>query len=151
MLGAWNYFEKAETQEKLKRLPQEHFGRLGIGVSAHVHDGLSASANADVFKGEAMRNFGKVLGLAVLVAVVAGRGTAQEAAASLRGTVADGGGGIVAGADVAATQKETGLQRLAKSDTQGAYVLVALPVGHYRLEVRLRDSRPTCRTEFPWT
>lgn len=83
-----------------------------------------------------MKNFGKFVGLVVLVAMAAGSGTAQEASASLRGMVADGSGGIVAGADVAATQKETGLQRLAKSDAQGGYVLPALPVGHYRLEVR---------------
>ena len=83
-----------------------------------------------------MKNFAKVIGLVMLAAMGAGRGTAQEASASLRGTVADGSGGIVVGADIAATQEETGLQRLAKSDAQGTYVLVALPVGHYRLEVR---------------
>lgn len=61
---------------------------------------------------------------------------AQDASASLRGTVTDGSGAAVSNAQVVAIQDETGLQRTGVSDAQGAYVLVALPVGHYRLEAQ---------------
>jgi hypothetical protein len=65
----------------------------------------------------------------------AGRIAAQGTSATLRGTVTDASGGTVSGAQVTAVQTETGFQRAVASDAQGAYVLVALPVGHYRLEV----------------
>ena len=61
---------------------------------------------------------------------------AQETTASLRGTVTDGSGAAVSNVQITAIQAETGLRRGTASDAQGAYVLVALPVGHYRLEAQ---------------
>ena len=81
-----------------------------------------------------MRNFWK---LVVLVAMGAGLlwpTQAQEVAGSIRGTINDASGAIVANAKVTAIQKETGLQRSTQSNAQGVYLLVELPVGHYRLE-----------------
>ena len=73
--------------------------------------------------------------LLVMMMMVAGSGAAaQEISASLRGVVLDASGGVVGKATVTATQEETGLKRSTVSDAQGAYVLVELPVGHYRLE-----------------
>jgi hypothetical protein len=73
----------------------------------------------------------------LMLAIFYGGGAyAQEASASLRGTVTDGTGAVVSGARVTALKTETGLQRTAVSDAQGAYVLLALPVGHYHLEVQ---------------
>jgi len=43
-------------------------------------------------------------------------------------------GATISGASVTATQIETGLQRKATSDSDGTYVILALPVGHYRVE-----------------
>ncbi|MGB7848430.1 MAG: TonB-dependent receptor [Candidatus Acidiferrum sp.] len=81
-----------------------------------------------------MRKVGKLFGL-IALGIIAGRGArAQEIAGSIRGTVMDGSGGVVPGVKLTATQAETGLKRSSQSDTQGAYVLVELPVGHYRLE-----------------
>ena len=74
--------------------------------------------------------------LLFLSAACAGRLAGQEVSASLRGTITDPSGGVVSGARVTATQTETGLQRMAVSDAQGSYLLLALPVGHYRLEVQ---------------
>ncbi len=76
-----------------------------------------------------------------LVAVCAGRVLAQGTSASLRGTVTDASGARVFGAQVMATHTETGLQRVAVSDAQGLYVLVALPVGHYRLEAQAQGFK----------
>ena len=72
--------------------------------------------------------------LIVMFVVCATGSAAQEITASLRGVVLDGSGGVVAKATVTAMQEETGLKRHAVTDGQGTFVLVELPVGHYRLE-----------------
>ena len=59
--------------------------------------------------------------------------TAQEVTASIRGVVLDPSGAVVPSAEVTATQTDTGLMRTAVSDARGTYVLVLLPIGHYRL------------------
>ena len=80
----------------------------------------------------------------VLVAAVAGFNlaslnlTAQQITGSIRGTVQDPTGAIVQGATVTAKQTETGLTRAVVTDRQGAYVLVELPIGHYKLEVQAK-------------
>jgi hypothetical protein len=69
------------------------------------------------------------------------RVSGQEVSATLRGTVTDPSGAGVSGAQVTAIQVETGLQRVTMSDGQGSYVLVALPVGHYRLETQAKGFK----------
>jgi len=59
---------------------------------------------------------------------------AQQITGSIRGTVIDPAGATVAGASVTAIQIETGLTRTAATDRAGEYILLELPVGHYRLE-----------------
>ncbi len=59
---------------------------------------------------------------------------AQQISGSIRGTVADPTGAAVPGASVSAMQTETGLTRTAKTDRSGQYVILELPVGHYRLQ-----------------
>jgi hypothetical protein len=59
---------------------------------------------------------------------------AQQDTGSIRGTVLDPSGAAVANATVAATQTETGFTREARSDSQGNYLLVLLPIGHYHVE-----------------
>src|ERR1700733_7871432 len=61
--------------------------------------------------------------------------TAQQITGSIRGSVVDPSGAAVQIASVSATQTETGLTRTAQTDHSGAYVLMELPVGHYRLQV----------------
>jgi hypothetical protein len=60
---------------------------------------------------------------------------AQQITASIHGTILDPSGAVVEAARVTAQQIETGLTRSAVTDRSGNYVLVELPVGHYRLEV----------------
>jgi outer membrane receptor protein involved in Fe transport len=60
---------------------------------------------------------------------------AQEITGNIHGTVADPSGAVLEGAAVTAKQVETGLTRSAVTDRMGAYLLVELPVGHYKLEV----------------
>jgi hypothetical protein len=59
---------------------------------------------------------------------------AQEVTGSIRGTVVDPSGGRVAHAQISVVHLETGLARTVESDSEGNYLLVLLPVGHYRLE-----------------
>jgi outer membrane receptor protein involved in Fe transport len=60
---------------------------------------------------------------------------AQQITGNIRGTIVDPSGAVVEAATVTARQLETGLMRTTVTDRSGNYVLVELPVGHYRLEV----------------
>ena len=88
-----------------------------------------------------MKNWKKFVCLLVLAMVAGSFAAAQEVSASLRGTVLDASGGVVAKAMVTATQSQTGLKRSALTDAQGAFVIVELPVGHYRLEAEKQGFR----------
>ena len=66
---------------------------------------------------------------------------AQETTASLRGTVIDPSGARVPHAQVTATQAETGFSRKSVSDSDGNYLIVLLPIGHYRLDVAAKGFR----------
>ncbi|MBS1854618.1 MAG: TonB-dependent receptor [Acidobacteria bacterium] len=76
--------------------------------------------------------------LLLSAAFFGGRCFAQTVAiAQISGFVRDPSGGAVAGAQVRATQTATQLVRQTVTDPNGAYVLPALPVGPYSLEVRV--------------
>jgi hypothetical protein len=64
-----------------------------------------------------------------------------QATAQISGTVRDQTGAVLPGAEVAATQTETGIARNTISNETGSYVLPNLPVGPYRLEVSLPGFR----------
>src|SRR6266700_5757888 len=61
--------------------------------------------------------------------------SAQQITGNIRGTVSDPSGAVVQNAMVNVRQIETGLVRTATTDRGGSYLLLELPVGHYRLEV----------------
>src|SRR5437867_274153 len=65
----------------------------------------------------------------------------QGATAQISGTVKDQSGAVLPGAEIRATQTETGAGRMALSDETGSYVLPNLPVGPYKLEVSLPGFR----------
>jgi Carboxypeptidase regulatory-like domain/TonB dependent receptor len=60
---------------------------------------------------------------------------AQQITGNIHGIISDPSGAIVQSAAITATQVETGLTRTVLSDRDGSYLLVELPVGHYRLQV----------------
>jgi len=64
--------------------------------------------------------------------------TAQQITGNIHGTIFDPSGAVVQAAAISARQIETGLTRTAVTDRGGNYLLVELPVGHYRLEVIAR-------------
>jgi hypothetical protein len=61
--------------------------------------------------------------------------SAQQITGNIRGIISDPSGAVVQNANVTAQQVETGLTRTATTDRAGNYLLLELPVGHYRLEV----------------
>lgn len=63
---------------------------------------------------------------------------AQQITGSIRGTVLDPSGAVVQAAFVTAEQIETSLTRRVATDRQGAYVLVELPIGHYRIRAEAK-------------
>jgi len=80
----------------------------------------------------------KAVLLAACLVFAAKNAPAQEITASISGSVLDASGGFVSAATVTATQMETGLARTILSDSQGSYLLVELPVGHYRLQAEAK-------------
>jgi hypothetical protein len=87
--------------------------------------------------------FGGVL-LVLLTATV---GWAQAGAtAQISGTVKDSSGGVLPGADVTATQTETGFKRSVVTDLDGAFAFPSIPTGPYRLEVMLQGFRSYVQT-----
>src|SRR5439155_1191611 len=75
----------------------------------------------------------------VIVTCVTAAG--QGATAQISGTVKDQSGAVLPGAEITATQTETGTVRMTLSDETGSYVLPNLPVGPYKLEVSLAGFR----------
>lgn len=73
-----------------------------------------------------------VLCLHVLACV----GLFAQATSQIAGTVRDASGLGVPGAEVTATQTDTGITRTATSSADGTYVLPSLPVGPYRIDVK---------------
>jgi hypothetical protein len=61
--------------------------------------------------------------------------SAQQITGNIRGTVTDPTGAVIQSSAVTARQMETGLSRSTTTDRNGNYVLLELPVGHYRLQV----------------
>jgi Carboxypeptidase regulatory-like domain len=81
--------------------------------------------------------FGRTL--LILLALTSISVSAQEITGSIRGTVTDPTGAIVQGSTVTARQTETGLTHSTTTDRGGSFVLLQLPVGHYRLEVTAKN------------
>ncbi|PYQ09412.1 MAG: hypothetical protein DMF83_03500 [Acidobacteria bacterium] len=82
------------------------------------------------------------LHLAALVLLGATALEAQLTTGSILGTVTDPGGGVVAGATVTATQRDTGFSRAGKTDAAGAYSFPNMPLGRYDVKVE-RDGFKT--------
>ena len=67
---------------------------------------------------------------------------AQLSTAQFSGTVTDQHGGLVQGANVTATQIDTGYTRNDRTDANGSYLLSNLPPGPYRLQISLQGFKP---------
>jgi hypothetical protein len=79
-----------------------------------------------------MKNVWNLLAFVVFVSLSL---PAQQITGNIRGTVIDPSGAVIRGAAVTAREIETGVSRSTATDRTGSYVLLELPVGHYRLQV----------------
>ena len=89
-----------------------------------------------------MTKVGKLLVVVMLASAFA---FSQQITGNIRGNISDPTGAIVQNATVTATQTETGLSRTAASDNAGNFVILELPVGHYRIEVSAKGFRQYLR------
>ncbi len=76
---------------------------------------------------------------------LAGFGLAQSATTSLRGTISDAKGAVVAGATVTLDNKNTGFNRSVKTDDQGIYQFLELPPATYGMTVTSEGFATTKR------
>ena len=83
---------------------------------------------------------------ALLILVLVPAGAFAQATAQINGIVADSSGGVLPGVTVVAIQTETGFRREAVTNEAGAYALLNLPVGPYRLEATLAGFRTYAQT-----
>ena len=86
---------------------------------------------------------GKYSVLFLVLSLSCTKAFAQSAAVSqISGVVVDASGSAVPGAQITATQTDTGATRNVRSGADGSYLLPSLPIGPYRLEVK-RDGFTT--------
>src|SRR2546429_5591838 len=71
--------------------------------------------------------------LLLFLTLFAGVLGAQESTGSITGRIFDGTGSAISGAEVTATQAETGVARKAKSGSDGSYTFPNFSIGHYQL------------------
>jgi len=86
------------------------------------------------------------IGLAAFMATCPMLLAQTSATAQISGTVSDPTGAVLPGAEITATQTDTGVMRTAVSNETGAYVLPNLSVGPYRLEASLPGFRSFVQT-----
>ena len=72
----------------------------------------------------------------VFLCIALGSGLFAQSVSQISGTVKDGTGAAIPGAEVTVTQTDTGVTRTAQTDASGVYSLPSLPLGPYRMEVK---------------
>src|SRR5713101_3471526 len=87
------------------------------------------------------KRYGKrVLVVITLALVWSMPSLAQVLKGSISGSLTDPQGAVVTGAEVKATQVETGAAYITQSDNSGLFRLNLLPTGHYKLEISKQGS-----------
>ncbi len=103
-----------------------------------VHCGITLFVALNLF-GEAENYMNMVRNVLAFVALSCLSLSAQQITGNIRGTVTDPSGAVIRGAVITALQAETGLSRKTTTDRNGNFVLLELPIGHYRLKVAAKS------------
>src|ERR1051325_1402576 len=69
-----------------------------------------------------------------------------QATGQISGAVQDSSGAVLPGAEITATQTDTGVSRMTVTNETGRYILPNLPVGPYKLEAALPGFRTFSQT-----
>src|SRR6188508_3256198 len=85
---------------------------------------------------------------AFLALVVAVPTYAQKITGTIRGSVTDPTGAIIAGAKVTVKNEDTGLTRSGTTTSAGIYAFAELPVGSYRIEVEHPGFKSEVRSKI---
>ena len=93
-----------------------------------------------------MRRISFCLVLAVSISIAVSNNAWSQATAQISGAVKDQSGAVLPGAEVTATQTETGISRNTVTNETGSYVLTNLAIGPYRLEASLPGFRTYAQT-----
>jgi len=110
-----------------------------------VPSGASIHEEADM----QVRHWGQVA-LAGLILLIAGSPAfAQVGQAEIRGTVIDESGGALPGVTITATHIDTGTARTTVTSTTGVFLMPALPVGRYRLQLELTGFSSIVQESLP--
>ena len=88
----------------------------------------------------------RILTIVALVCLLSGGVVFGQATAQISGVVKDQTGAVLPGAEVTATQTDTGIARMTITNETGSYVLPSLALGPYRLEVALPGFRTFVQT-----
>ncbi len=83
----------------------------------------------------------RFLFLCVLVLLAAAATLNADVTGSIQGYVRDSSGAVISGARVTVTEVATNLNRGTTTDTQGAYMFLALPPGHYKINATVTGFR----------
>ena len=83
----------------------------------------------------------RVLFLTMAITLIVATSHAQMTTGSLLGFVTDSSGAALVGAKVTAINEETGLKRIATTNSSGEYVIALLPVGRYTLQFEAPNFR----------
>ena len=85
-----------------------------------------------------LKKFARIGGLAALVGCLAvSPALAQQSTATVNGTIADQGGGVLPGVVITATNEATQVSREGVTDGEGIFILTAIPPGTYTLSAGL--------------
>src|ERR1700730_3545388 len=87
------------------------------------------------------------LGLAVSLVLLACTSVFAQGTSTFNGRVTDPAGAVIAGSDVTATNKATGVARTTKTNGDGLYSLPALPAGAYDVKVENTGFAPAARAD----
>ena len=85
-----------------------------------------------------MRFAFRLLVVSLFLALFVFSAKSQQITGVIRGTVYDSSGATVSAASIVVTQLETGFSRTATSGTRGDFILVELPIGHYRVQAETK-------------
>src|ERR1051326_1035107 len=96
--------------------------------------------------GGEMKRFALCLWVGVLVCALGCPMVWGQATAQISGTVKDQSGAVLPGAEITATQTDTGVARTTVSNETGSYVLPSLPTGPYKVEASLPGFRTFVQT-----